>query len=89
MLTPAMEPMRVWELEQGIPRYHVPTFHIIAVMMRAITSARLWYIFTSVSASTGRRLIMPMATAIPPTLTPMKFHMPDHITAVTGLSECV
>jgi hypothetical protein len=30
-----------------------------------------------------------MATAIPPTLTPIKFHIPDHITATLGLSEWV
>ena len=36
-----MEPISAWELEQGIPRYQVPMFHIIAVINKAITIARL------------------------------------------------
>ncbi len=41
------------------------------------------------SSSTGRRLMMPSATPIPPKNTPVKLQMPESTTATRGLSEFV
>src|ERR1039457_4619820 len=87
--SPKIEPIRVCELEQGIPIYHVARFQIIAVTIKANTIAMLWERLLSIRTSEGRRLIIPIATAIPPTLTPIKFQNPDQMTATVGLSECV
>lgn len=43
--TPKIDPMRVWELEQGIPKYHVSKFQKMAVTSNASTMAILWDIF--------------------------------------------
>jgi hypothetical protein len=61
----------------------------MAVKINARIVARLWLILLSVKASTGKRLIIPTATAIPPTYTPIKFHIPDQITATFGFKEWV
>src|SRR5712671_3094981 len=38
--TPTIEPIRVCELEAGRPRYHVPTFQMMADKSRAMTMAK-------------------------------------------------
>ena len=40
-------------------------------------------------SSTGKSLMMLIATAMPPSDTPRKFQKPDQITACVGLSERV
>ena len=35
-----MEPMRVWELEEGSPNHQVPRFHKIAAISNANTMAK-------------------------------------------------
>src|ERR1700739_3094361 len=37
--TPIIEPIKVWELEAGNPKYQVPTFQIIAEINKAKTIA--------------------------------------------------
>ena len=86
MPTPNIEPINVCELEQGIPRYHVPRFQIIAVNNNANIIASPWYIFWSTKASVGNKFTIPIATAIPPTNTPVKFNTPDNITATDGFN---
>jgi len=39
MPTPRIDPMSVWELEAGSPKYHVPRFQTIAEISRAKTMA--------------------------------------------------
>ena len=38
--TPRIEPIRVWELEAGIPKYHVPKFQVMAAASSENTMAR-------------------------------------------------
>jgi hypothetical protein len=35
-----IEPINVWELDAGKPKYHVPTFHMIAAINSANTMAK-------------------------------------------------
>ena len=43
--TPRIEPISVWELEQGMPRYQVSRFQAMALSSKAMTMDRLWAIF--------------------------------------------
>ena len=64
--TPRMAPIRVCELDAGIAISHVPRFQAIAENSRAITMASPLDESTETSSSTGKRLTIPNATAVPP-----------------------
>src|SRR5208283_4195868 len=87
--TPMMEPIRVCELDEGSPKYHVPRFQMMAAVSNAKTIANPAPLPTCRINSTGSREMMPKATAPVESTTPMKFHMPDHATAMWGSSEWV
>jgi hypothetical protein len=87
--TPMMEPISVCELEAGNPRYHVPTFQIIAEINSENTMAKPAPEPTFSTSSTGSNATTPKATKPLDVRTPIKFHMPDHTTAYTGLSVWV
>src|SRR5262249_5680230 len=61
--TPTMDPIRVWELDAGNPRYHVPTFQIIADSRSENTMAKPGPDPTLMTSSTGSSATMPNATA--------------------------
>ncbi|KWV87077.1 hypothetical protein PFLmoz3_02923 [Pseudomonas fluorescens] len=56
--TPRIEPIRVWELEAGIPKYQVPRFQVIAAANNEKTIAKPWPVFTLISNSTGSKCTM-------------------------------
>jgi hypothetical protein len=57
--TPMIEPIRVWELEAGRPRYQVPTFQMMAERRSANTMAKPALEPMLITSSTGRRAMMP------------------------------
>jgi hypothetical protein len=87
--TPMIEPIRVWELEEGSPKYHVPRFQMIAAMSSANTMANPAPLPTCKMSSTGRSDTMPNATAPLDIKTPRKLKAPDQTTAKLGGMECV
>src|ERR1700679_3272484 len=87
--TPMMDPMRVCELEDGSPKYHVPKFQMIAAMSSANTIAKPAPLPTCKMSSTGRSETMPNATAPLETRSPRKLKVPDQMTAKLGGNECV
>src|SRR5262249_40557518 len=87
--TPMIDPMRVCELEDGSPKYQVPTFQIIAATSRANTIANPAALPTWRINSTGSNETIVNATAPLEDSTPTKLHSPDHATAACGSSECV
>ncbi|MCY1301482.1 hypothetical protein D9M68_988000 [compost metagenome] len=56
--TPRIEPIRVWELDAGMPKYQVPRFQAMAAVSRLNTMARPWPVLTLISSSTGSRWTM-------------------------------
>src|SRR5882757_897620 len=82
MPTPMMEPIRVWELEAGRPKYQVPTFQMIAAINSANTIAKPAPLPTCRISSTGNSDTMPKATAPLESSTPNRLNMPDHTTAM-------
>lgn len=70
--TPRIEPMRVCELDAGIPRYHVPKFQMMAAMRSASTAQMPNAIPECAILSSGRSFMMPIATHVPPITTPIK-----------------
>src|ERR1700721_659617 len=84
-----MDPMRVCELEEGRPKYHVPKFHRIAAMSSANTMAKPAPLLTCNINSTGRSETMLNATAPVETSTPRKLNPPDQMTARLGDGEFV
>ena len=89
MPTPRIDPMRVCELDEGNPNHHVPRFHTMAAASSANTMAKPAPLPTCRMSSTGKSETMPKATAPDDTRTPMKFHAPDHMTAMFGSSVWV
>ena len=87
--TPRIAPISVCELDDGRPRYQVPRFHTIAATSSASSIASPAPVPLATSSSSGSRLMMLIATAIPPMNTPRKLHTPDRITAVHGRSDRV
>src|SRR5579871_3488267 len=87
--TPIMEPIMVWELEAGRPRYQVARFQRMAATRRAKTIAKPEPALTLRMSSTGSSVITAKATAPELVSTPMKFQRPDQTTATWGSSECV
>src|SRR5262249_6554875 len=87
--TPIIEPIRVWELEAGRPRYQVPRFQTIAETSSENTIAKPAADPTLSTNSTGSSAVMPNATARLDTSPPTRFKKPDQTTACTGRSECV
>ena len=77
-----MEPMRVCELEAGNPYHQVLRFHRMAETRRAKTMAKPAPDPTLRISSTGSRETTAKATAPEDSNTPIRFHMPDHITAI-------
>src|SRR5215469_15588194 len=63
MPTPIIEPINVWELEAGSPKYQVPRFQMIAATSSANTMANPALLPTCKISSTGRREIIPKATS--------------------------
>ncbi len=84
-----MEPIKVCELDEGRPKYHVPKFHRIAAISSANTMANPAPLLTCRINSTGRSETMPNATAPVDTSTPMKLNVPDQMTARLGDMEFV
>ena len=76
-----IEPISVWELEAGKPKYQVPRFQMIAAISSAKTIAKPAPVPTCRISSTGSSDTMPNATAPRETSTPRKFQMPDQTTA--------
>ena len=77
-----IEPMSVCELEAGRPRYHVPRFQMMAETSSAKTIANPAAEPTWSTSSTGSNATMLNATSPLEVSTPMRFQMPDHITAI-------
>ena len=84
-----IEPIKVWELETGSPRYQVPRFQMIAAIRSANTMAKPAPDPTCRINSTGSSAMIPKATAPDDTITPRKLQNPDQITAGSGGSEFV
>ena len=63
MPTPMIEPIRVWELDAGRPKYQVPRFHMMAAISSANTIAKPALVPTCRISSTGSSETMPNATA--------------------------
>src|SRR5215469_5895482 len=82
--TPRMAPIIECVLETGMPKYHVPRFHSSADSNSEKTIENPMGEPTSVTNCTGNKLMMAKATAPVETSTPMKFQMPDQITAIHG-----
>jgi hypothetical protein len=82
-----MEPISVWELDDGIARYHVPAFQSIAVKRSERTTQTQNILPFSAITSRGRRWTIPIATQIPQRLTQRKFIVAAKSTARFGLSE--
>src|SRR5215510_3453049 len=89
MPTPMIEPIKVWELEAGRPKYQVPRFQMIAAISRANTMAKPALLPTCRINSTGSSEMMPNATAPLDTSTPVRLSRPDQTTATLAGSECV
>ena len=68
--TPMMEPIKVCELEDGKPKYHVPKFHRMAAISNANTMAKPAPLPTWRINSTGNKETIPKATAPEETSTP-------------------
>ena len=83
--TPMMEPISVWELEAGSPKYQVPRFQMIAEISSANTMANPAPDPTLMTSSTGSSERMPNATAPDEVSTPIRFQQPDQTTATVGL----
>ena len=81
--------MRVCELEAGSPSHHVPRFQTMAESSSEKTIANPAAEPTFRTSSTGRRAMMPKATAPEDVSTPMRFQRPDQTTAGVGLSVWV
>ena len=73
MPTPIIEPIRVWELEAGRPRYQVPTFQMMAEINSANTIANPAPEPTLITSSTGSSDTMLKATAPDDSNTPSRF----------------
>jgi len=82
--TPRIEPIRVCELEAGIPKYQVPKFQAMAAASNENTIASPWPVFTLISSSTGSKWTMAYATPTPPSSTPRKLNTPEKNTARCG-----
>src|ERR1700730_8376263 len=82
MPTPMIDPISVWELDAGRPKYQVPTFQTIAAISRANTMAKPAPLPTCRINSTGNSDTMPKATAPEDSSTPNRLNMPDHTTAI-------
>ena len=81
MPTPMTEPIRVWELDAGSPKYQVPRFQMIAATSKAKTMANPALLPTCKINSTGSSEMMVNATNPDETITPRKFQKPDQTTA--------
>ena len=81
MPTPMTEPISVWELDAGRPKYQVPRFQIIAATSSAKTIANPALLPTCRISSTGNSEMMLKATKPDETITPRKFQKPDQTTA--------
>ncbi len=75
--TPMMEPISVWELDEGRPKYQVPKFHRMAAISNANTMANPAPLPTCRINSTGNSDTMLKATAPVETRTPKKLKVPD------------
>jgi hypothetical protein len=84
-----IDPIRVWELDAGRPKYQVPTFQMIAAISRAKTMAKPAPLPTCKINSTGNSDTIPKATAPLESSTPNRLNMPDHTTAMCAGSERV
>jgi hypothetical protein len=84
-----MEPIKVCELEDGKPKYHVLRFHRMAAIKNANTIAKPAPLPTWRINSTGNKETMPQATAPEETSTPAKLNKPDQTTARFGDIEWV
>ncbi|MCY1353850.1 hypothetical protein D9M69_402040 [compost metagenome] len=58
MPTPRIAPIRVCELDAGMPKYQVPRFQAMAAASSEKTIARPWPVLTLISSSTGSRWTM-------------------------------
>src|ERR1700678_1257583 len=87
--TPMIDPMRACELEAGNPYHHVLKFQRMADTRRANTMAKPAPDPTFKINSTGSSETTANATAPEDNSTPIRFHIPDHITAMWGSSEWV
>jgi hypothetical protein len=76
-----MEPIRVCELEAGKPKYHVPTFQMMAETSSAKTIAKPALEPTFKTNSTGNSETTEKATRPVEVSTPIRFQSPDQTTA--------
>src|ERR1700733_1094089 len=89
MPTPIIDPISVCELDAGSPNAHVLRFQIIAASNRAKTMAKPAPLPTCRISSTGSSERNENANPPDEVSTPIRFHIPDHTTAMFGSSECV
>ena len=87
--TPRIDPIRVCELDAGIPRNHVPKFQIIAERSSAMTTHTQKYRGWRAMISSGKRWIIPIATVMPPSVTQRKLKNAAKITDFFGEREFV
>src|SRR6202041_4174727 len=80
--TPMIEPIKVCELEAGNPYHQVLRFQRIAETSKAKTIANPAPEPTLRISSTGSSETTAKATAPEDSSTPIRFHVPDHITAI-------
>src|SRR5262249_47028285 len=84
--TPRIEPISVCELETGRPRHQVARFQITPDNKSEITMTMARLDALSIKRSTGSRLTMLKATAVPPSRTPRKLQTAEYRTAGVGAS---
>ena len=84
-----IEPISVCELETGRPNHQVLRFQIIAAIKSAKIIAKPAPEPTCRINSTGSSETIVYATPPEDVSTPIRFHIPDHTTAICGSSAFV
>jgi hypothetical protein len=87
--TQRIEPISVCELDAGMARYQVPKFQMIDERRSAEMTATPYPVGSAMMWSTGRRWMIPIATAVPPIATPRKLKKAAIITDFFGERELV
>src|SRR5215831_13421763 len=75
--TPRIDPISVCELDTGRPYHQVPRFQIIPANKSESTITIDRTDELSINRSTGSKLTIAKATAVPPSSTPRKLQIPE------------
>ena len=79
---PRMEPIRVWELDAGMPKYQVPRFQTMAENSRENTMIRPWVESMPKQQIDGQQVNDGIGHPNPPSMTPAKLNRPEATTAI-------